>query len=72
MQAAFPWIEQTRALLRQDELGGLLAQLQPATADLARLEGESLTFLPQLNLANRCFARHDHPRRATSASETAR
>lgn len=57
VEAAYPWITQTRALLRRDELGGLLAQLQPATADLARLEGESLTFLPQLNLANRCFAR---------------
>ncbi len=57
VEAAYPWIAQTRALLRRDELGGLLAQLQPATADLARLEGESLTFLPQLNLANRCFAR---------------
>ncbi|MBS1871236.1 MAG: MCE family protein [Actinobacteria bacterium] len=57
VEAAFPWIAQTRALLRRDELGGLLAQLQPATADLARLEGESLTFLPQLDTANRCFAR---------------
>ncbi|HZV73242.1 MAG TPA: MlaD family protein [Conexibacter sp.] len=57
VQAAFPWIAQTRALLRPDELGGLLAQLQPATADLARLEGASLSFLPQLDLANRCFAR---------------
>jgi phospholipid/cholesterol/gamma-HCH transport system substrate-binding protein len=57
VQAAFPWIRQTRALLRPDELGGLLAQLQPATADLARLEGASLRFLPQLDLANRCFAR---------------
>jgi len=57
VEAAYPWIAQTRALLRRNELGGLLAQLQPATADLARLEGESLTFLPQLNLANRCFAR---------------
>ncbi len=56
VRAAYPWIAQTRALLRRDELGGLLAQLQPATADLARLEGESLTFLPQLDRANRCFA----------------
>jgi phospholipid/cholesterol/gamma-HCH transport system substrate-binding protein len=57
VEAAFPWIAQTRALLRPDELGGLFAQLQPATADLARLEGNSLVFLPQLDLANRCFAR---------------
>jgi phospholipid/cholesterol/gamma-HCH transport system substrate-binding protein len=57
IRVAFPWIAQTRALLRADELGGLLAQLQPAVADLARLEGASLRFLPQLDLANRCFAR---------------
>ncbi|HET6449185.1 MAG TPA: MlaD family protein [Conexibacter sp.] len=57
VQVSYPWIAQTRALLRRDELGDLLAQLQPATADLARLEGESLTFLPQLDAANRCFAR---------------
>jgi phospholipid/cholesterol/gamma-HCH transport system substrate-binding protein len=57
VKAAYPWIAQTRALLRRNELGGLLAQLQPATADLARLEGESLTLLPQLDKANRCFAR---------------
>lgn len=57
VEAAFPWIAQTRALLAPSELGGLLAQLQPATADLAQLEGASLAFLPQLDLANRCFAR---------------
>ncbi len=57
LEAAFPWLAQTRALLRPSELGGLLAQLQPATADLARLEGASLIFLPQLDLADRCFAR---------------
>ncbi|MFL5816554.1 MAG: MlaD family protein [Conexibacter sp.] len=56
VKLAFPWIAQTRALLRQDELGGLLDQLQPATEDLARLEGASLDFLPQLDKANRCFA----------------
>ena len=57
VEAAYPWIAQTRALLQPSELGGLLAQLQPATADLAQLEGASLDFLPQLDLANRCFAR---------------
>ncbi len=57
VEASYPWIAQTRALLAPSELGGLLAQLQPATADLAQLEGASLDFLPQLDLANRCFAR---------------
>ncbi|MGB2712018.1 MAG: MlaD family protein [Conexibacter sp.] len=55
VQASFPWIAQTRALLRKSELRGLLAELQPATADLARLQGASLKFLPQLDLADRCF-----------------
>lgn len=57
VQAAFPWIAQSRALLRKSELQGLLAQLQPATQDLARLQGASLKFLPQLDLANRCFSK---------------
>jgi ABC-type transporter Mla subunit MlaD len=56
VEAAFPWIHQTRLLLQPDELGGLLDQLQPATADLARLEGASLRLLPQLDSASRCFA----------------
>ena len=56
VQAAFPWLAQTKALLSQNELQGLLAQLQPATADLARLEGATLQFLPQLDLADRCFS----------------
>lgn len=56
VEASFPWIRQARALLAPSELGGLLDNLQPATEDLARLEGESLTFLPQLDLADRCFA----------------
>ncbi len=55
VQAAFPWIAQTRALLRKSELRGLLTQLQPATQDLARLQGQTLKFLPQLDLADRCF-----------------
>ncbi len=57
VKASFPWIAQTRALLRKEELGGLLAELQPAVADLARLQGATLKFLPQLDLANRCFTK---------------
>ena len=56
VKLAFPWIAQTRALLRPDELGGLLDALQPATEDLAQLQGASLQLLPQLDKANRCFS----------------
>jgi hypothetical protein len=56
VQASFPWLEQTRLLLRRSELRGLLEELQPATADLARLQAATIDFLPQLDRANRCFA----------------
>lgn len=56
LRAAYPWIRQARALLGPDELGALLAELQPATESLAELEGASFGFLSQLHDANRCFA----------------
>jgi virulence factor Mce-like protein len=56
IDAAFPWIAQTRALLSPSELQGFLAQLQPATQSLAALTSSSLQFLPQLDRADRCFS----------------
>jgi phospholipid/cholesterol/gamma-HCH transport system substrate-binding protein len=52
--ASFPWLRQARPLVSQAELGGLVKQLSPATADLARLTNESLTLLPQTDLLSRC------------------
>jgi virulence factor Mce-like protein len=52
--AAFPWITQTRKLLGQDELRGLVQELRPATADLSRLVDENLTTLPQADLVSQC------------------
>lgn len=52
--AAQPWLPQARAFLSQDELGGLLQDLQPATAELAGLAHESRAFLPVVNDFNRC------------------
>ncbi|MCW2954760.1 MAG: Mammalian cell entry related domain protein [Conexibacter sp.] len=56
IDAAFPWIAQTRALLAPDKLGGLLAQLAPATTDLAALQSESIKLLPQIDTLNKCFS----------------
>jgi phospholipid/cholesterol/gamma-HCH transport system substrate-binding protein len=56
VNASFPWIAQTRALLGPSELGGLLAQLQPATESLASLTAGTIQFLPQLDQADRCFS----------------
>lgn len=55
VDAAFPWIEQTRALLGPDELQGLMAQLTPATQDLARLTNASIELLPQIDDFSQCF-----------------
>jgi ABC-type transporter Mla subunit MlaD len=55
VDASFPWIEQTRALLGPDELQGLLAQLTPTTQDLARLTNASIGLLPQIDDFAQCF-----------------
>ena len=38
----------------EDELGGLAAQLAPASGDLARLTDSAIELLPQTNLVSRC------------------
>jgi phospholipid/cholesterol/gamma-HCH transport system substrate-binding protein len=55
IDAAFPWIDQARPLMGDDELGGLARELSPATADFARLTDSALELLPQTDLASRCF-----------------
>jgi phospholipid/cholesterol/gamma-HCH transport system substrate-binding protein len=55
IDASFPWVAQTRKLVSQAELGGLVDELQPATADLAQFTDGTVKLLPQVDLANRCF-----------------
>jgi phospholipid/cholesterol/gamma-HCH transport system substrate-binding protein len=52
--AAFPWIDQARPWVSDDELGGLARELSPATADFARLTDEAIQLLPQTDLASKC------------------
>jgi len=54
IDAAFPWIEQMRGLLRPAELQGLARDLSPTTRDLARLVDQSVALLPETNLASMC------------------
>ena len=54
IDAAFPWIEQTRALVSPAELQGLVADLRPAVDDLAAFTDGTVTFLPQLDRFNLC------------------
>jgi ABC-type transporter Mla subunit MlaD len=55
IDAAFPWIDQTRKLVSKRELGGLAEELSPATRDLARLIDRAEKLLPQTNLASKCI-----------------
>jgi phospholipid/cholesterol/gamma-HCH transport system substrate-binding protein len=54
LNAGFPWIRQTRALLRPSELQGLVDELQPAVRDLATFIDGQVDFLPVLDKFNRC------------------
>jgi phospholipid/cholesterol/gamma-HCH transport system substrate-binding protein len=55
IDAAFPWIEQTRKLVSPAELQGLVHDLRPAVHDLAGVVDDSLTLLPQVDLVNKCI-----------------
>ena len=54
LEAGFPWIHQTRALLRPAELQGLVNELQPAVSDFAEFTKGQVDFLPILDKFNRC------------------
>ena len=52
--AAQPWLPQATALFSQQEFGGLLDDLAPATKQAARLAHESREWLPAIDDFNRC------------------
>lgn len=54
IDASFPWIRQTRALLAPSELQGVTHELSPATKDLARAIDGTLQALPQADLVSKC------------------
>jgi virulence factor Mce-like protein len=54
IDAAFPWLEQAGALMKEPELQGLARDLSPATRDLARLTDNAIRLLPQTDLVSKC------------------
>lgn len=54
IDAAFPFIEQTRKLVSPSELGGLVAVLRPTTADLSTLVNATIPLLRQITPVNEC------------------
>jgi virulence factor Mce-like protein len=57
IEASFPWIRQTRALLGPRELQGVARELSPATRDLSRVINESVRLFPQQDLIAKCLTR---------------
>ena len=55
IDAALPWIAQTRRLVSRSELQGLTNDLRPAVRDLATFTDGLVRFLPQADLVNRCL-----------------
>ena len=55
IDAAFPWVRQTRKLVSLPELQGLVRTLRPATADLAAATDGTVQLLPQVDLVDRCL-----------------
>jgi phospholipid/cholesterol/gamma-HCH transport system substrate-binding protein len=57
IEASFPWIRQTRALLAPSELQGLARDLSPASRDLAVATNAAVRFFPQQDLFAKCLDR---------------
>jgi phospholipid/cholesterol/gamma-HCH transport system substrate-binding protein len=54
IEAALPWIDQMRPFMGRRELGGVAAELAPASQELAQLTDRALDLLPQTDLASKC------------------
>jgi virulence factor Mce-like protein len=57
VDAAFPWIAQTRKLVSPSELGGLVNDLRPTVANLAAATNASIQLFPQVDLVSKCFTK---------------
>lgn len=57
VDASPKWLAQVKLLLGQDELGGLAADLEPTTANLAKALAESLGLFGQLDKLSLCSTR---------------
>jgi phospholipid/cholesterol/gamma-HCH transport system substrate-binding protein len=57
IEAAFPWISQTRQLLAPSELQGLARDLSPAARDLAIGTNAAIRLFPQQDLLAKCLDR---------------
>ena len=55
-QASDQWLTQFTALASRPELGGLLEDLRPMTANFAKVVADSIGLYRQTDLTSRCFS----------------
>jgi phospholipid/cholesterol/gamma-HCH transport system substrate-binding protein len=61
IDAAFPWVRQTRKLVSPAELQGLVDDLQPGIGDLAQATDGTIELLPEVDLVDRCLTENVLP-----------
>jgi phospholipid/cholesterol/gamma-HCH transport system substrate-binding protein len=69
--AAFPWIEQLRATLKPNELGGVAAALHTAAPEIASLTAGQVAFQPQLTNFSKCLSKVLYPAGSTKLQDGA-
>ncbi len=69
--AAFPWIEQLRATLKPNELGGVAAALRTAAPEIASLTAGQVAFQPQFTDFNKCLSKVLYPAGSTKLQDGA-
>jgi phospholipid/cholesterol/gamma-HCH transport system substrate-binding protein len=69
--AAFPFIEQLRATLKPNELGGVAASLRTAAPEIASVTASQVAFQPQLTNFSKCLSKVLYPAGATKLQDGA-
>ncbi len=69
--AAFPWIEQVRASLKPNELGGVAAALHTAAPEIASVTAGQVAFQPQLTNFSKCLSKVLYPAGSTKLQDGA-
>jgi phospholipid/cholesterol/gamma-HCH transport system substrate-binding protein len=69
--ATLPWIEQFRAILKPNELGGVAAALRTAAPEVASITAEQVAFQPQLTNFSKCLSKVLYPAGSTKLQDGA-
>ncbi len=69
--AILPWIDQFRAVLKPNELGGVAAALRTAAPEIASVTADQVAFQPQLTNFSKCLTKVLYPAGSTKLQDGA-